>query len=535
LAIYALINLGAAVFSLIRQLFLAVIALMASRTMFDDMLAAVLQAPMSFFDTTPVGRLVNRFSKDIYTIDEQLVNTGTMYLRTLFSIVSTVFVIAGVLPSFLLFLFPMILFYMREQAFFTVSYRELKRLDSSTRSPLFALLGESVDGVAVIRAFAAEHSLNDRMASMLDMQQHAYYLVCAAQSWLAVRLELVGTLVVTFAALLAVVEHSINGANEVFAGLAGLAISYALSVTQSLNWSVRMASDMEANMVAVERVMEYTDLDSEGDRHTSVDDALPKNWPSGGELDMKSAKLRYRPGLPFVLKGLDLHIPSGSKVGVVGRTGAGKSTLMVALLRVVELAEGEVSIDGQNIRKVGLAKLRSNIAVIPQDPVLYSGTVRTNLDPFDDFADDKLYEVLDRVGLHTSKSASTSSSSLSSLGQARVESLSDDVSEGGSNFSVGQRQLLVIARALLNGSNLVIMDEATAAVDAETDAAIQKVMRVEFAQATVITVAHRINTIMDSDYILVMADGRAAEFDKPKTLLERGGLFRDLVEAAARD
>ena len=213
---------------------------------------------------------------------------------------------------------------------------------------------------------------------------------------------------------------------------------------------------------------------------------------------------------------------------------------MVALLRIVELSEGSIYIDGENTEKVGLAKLRSNIAVIPQDPVLYSGTVRTNLDPFDDYDDEKLYEVLRRVGLSGTVTHSSSNLSLSSLSQSirsqnqssRVESLADEVTEGGSNFSVGQRQLLVIARALLNGSKLVIMDEATAAVDAETDAAIQKVMREEFSAATVLTVAHRINTIMDSSYILVMSDGRASEFDTPKKLLEEGGLFRDLVQAA---
>jgi ABC-type multidrug transport system fused ATPase/permease subunit len=211
---------------------------------------------------------------------------------------------------------------------------------------------------------------------------------------------------------------------------------------------------------------------------------------------------------------------------------------MVAFLRIVELAEGQIFIDGQDIRQVGLAKLRSNIAVIPQDPVLYSGTVRNNLDPFQDFSDGKLYEVLRRVGLYSNKvSANSSSTSLSSLSQhsqhnARIRSLADGVTEGGSNFSVGQRQLLVIARALLHGSKVVIMDEATAAVDAKTDAAIQKVMREEFQQSTVITVAHRINTIMDSTHILVMSDGRASEFDTPKKLLERGGMFRDLVQAA---
>lgn len=208
---------------------------------------------------------------------------------------------------------------------------------------------------------------------------------------------------------------------------------------------------------------------------------------------------------------------------------------MVALLRIVELCEGRILIDGQNIRDVGLAKLRGNIAAIPQDPVLYSGTVRTNLDPFNDYGEAKLYEVLERVGLYTTRGSSSSTNSLKSLAQSRVESLDDSISEGGTNFSVGQRQLLVIARALLHGSMIVIMDEATAAVDAETDAAIQKVMRSEFEKATVITVAHRLNTIMDSDFILVMSDGRASEFDDPKKLLQQGGMFADLVRAASRE
>jgi len=537
LLVYGLINLGVAIVGLIRSLFLAFVALTASRTMFNDMLNNILHVPMAFFDTNSVGRLVNRFSKDIYTIDEKLVETGGMYLGNLFSVITTVAVISGVTPVFFLFFIPMAVYYMREQAFFVVSYRELKRLDSTSRSPIYALLGESIDGVAVIRSFLAEETLKNRLTRMLDRQQHAYFLVCAAQSWLAVRLELVGTLIITFACLSAVAEKVYSGADPVFAGLAGLAISYSMRVTQSLNWSVRMASDLEANMVAVERIQEYTALESEGDRQTSVDESLPEGWPSRGEIQIKGAKLRYRPSTPLVLKGLDINIPAGSKVGVVGRTGAGKSTLVVAMLRIVELAEGNIYIDGQDTRQVGLAKLRSSIAVIPQDPVLYSGTVRTNLDPFGDYDDEKLYEVLRRVGLYKSAvSSSGSSLSLSSFGQskyqARIESLADDVTEGGSNFSVGQRQLLVIARALLHGSKIVIMDEATAAVDAETDAAIQSVMGEEFKHSTVITVAHRINTIMDSNYILVMTDGRASEFDTPKKLLENGGLFRDLVQAA---
>lgn len=197
-------------------------------------------------------------------------------------------------------------------------------MDSVNRSPIYALLGESVDGVAVIRAFSAEDSLIQRLRSMLDIQQHAYFLTCAAQSWLAVRLELVGTLIITFACLSAVLQHRLAQSDEKFAGLAGLAISYALSVTQSLNWSVRMASDMEANFVAVERVQEYTAIESEGSRQTSADHKLSESWPTKGDIVIQGAKLRYRPELPLVLKGLDLHIPAGSKVGVVGRTGAGQ-------------------------------------------------------------------------------------------------------------------------------------------------------------------------------------------------------------------
>ena len=204
-----------------------------------------------------------------------------------------------------------------------LTYRELKRLDSVSRSPIFALLGETVDGVATVRAFSAQDSLRYRLISMLDRQQHAYFLTCAAQSWLAVRLELIGTLIITFACLSAVLQHAAAGASEKFAGLAGLSISYALSVTQSLNWTVRMASDLEANFVAVERVKEYTQIEKEAARHLSLDETLPNDWPPKGGILFEDAQLKYRPELPFVLKGMNLRIPAGSKVGVVGRTGAG--------------------------------------------------------------------------------------------------------------------------------------------------------------------------------------------------------------------
>jgi ATP-binding cassette, subfamily C (CFTR/MRP), member 1 len=402
------------------------------------------------------------------------------------------------------------------------------------RSPIYALLGESVDGMIVIRAFqGAQQTLLRRLMIMFDAQQHPYFLTYTGQSWLAVRLELIGTLIITFACLCAVLEHTLYGPNEKFAGLAGLAISYALAVTQSLNWSVRMASDMDANMVAVERVQEYMKLDSEASRNTDLDDRIV--WPTRGEIEFRHVKLRYRPELPMILKGLTLRIPGGAKVGVVGRTGAGKSTIMVALMRIVEVSDGTIYIDDVDTSKVGLSKLRSSMAVIPQDPTLFSGTIRNNLDPFGDYNDTTLLETLVRVGLYNeSDQSSHNGVSLGFSHQRRhVRNLDDVVAEGGSNYSVGQRQLLVIARALLREAKIILLDEATAAVDAETDAAIQRVIRMEFGTATCITIAHRINTIMDSDYILVMDDGVAAEFDTPDNLLQQESMYRDLVQASS--
>mmetsp|Transcript_50015 Transcript_50015/g.50860 ORF Transcript_50015/g.50860 Transcript_50015/m.50860 type:complete len:611 (+) Transcript_50015:47-1879(+) len=535
LVYYGLINLTIIVATFLRLIFIMLLGLRSSRKIYSNLLHVIMHAPMSFFDVTPVGRIVNRFSYDVYTIDSQLMTAARSYLTTILSVISALVVNIGVFPAFAICIIPLICYYIAQQRFFTVTYRELKRLDSVGRSPIYALLGETIDGVATIRAHAGEPSLTLRLKNMLDIQQNAYYLLCVAQCWLGLRLELVGTLLITLSCLLAVWNHRFLGANPnpKFAGLAGLSISYAMSITQSLNWSVRMASDLEASMISVERIRSYCQIESEAPRDIDGDNRLPKSWPAGGSVEFSNASLRYRPDLPRVLKGLSIKLPEHSKVGVVGRTGAGKSTLMVSLLRIVELDSGKIFIDGYDTQKVGLNKLRSNIAVIPQDPVLFSGDIRSNLDPFEEFEDSALTSVLVRVGLITDVKASTSTSSLSSLGLSQVQSLNDPVKEGGVNFSVGQRQLLVIARALLSGASIVIMDEATAAVDADTDARIQKVMRKEFFKSTCITIAHRINTIMDSDLIMVMDNGKVVEFDTPQTLLSKGGMFRDLVQASS--
>lgn len=529
LLIYVAINCVSIMALLCRVIVIILCALRASKKLFSEMLDSILRAPMSFFDTTPIGRIVNRFSKDIYTLDEELGANLRSYLSTLSSTMTTIITISVVSPLFLIFLAPMVIFYLKQQNFFNKTYRELKRMDSVARSPIYALLGETLDGVTTIRAFNAEPFLFNCINDMLEHQQNAYYLTFTAQCWLAVRLEIIGTFVITFACLCAVFQHQAIGANEAYAGLAGLAISFALSATQSINWTVRMASDLEANMVAVERIDQYRQLPREADRVSVTDKLVDTNWPQRGKIEFRNARLRYREGLPLVLKGLNLFLPAQSKVGVVGRTGAGKSTLMVALMRIVELDGGSILIDDVDIKSLGLLTLRSKIAVIPQDPVLFSGTVRINLDPFNNYEDDRLYDVLLRVGLYSSLSSTSSFGALSS--KSAVRSLEDEVQDKGENFSAGERQLLVIARALLSKANIVIMDEATAAVDADTDAKIQRLMRDDFKNATCITIAHRINTIMDSDFILMMDDGVAAEFDSPKTLLEKGGMFKDLVDA----
>mmetsp|Transcript_27442 Transcript_27442/g.75603 ORF Transcript_27442/g.75603 Transcript_27442/m.75603 type:complete len:292 (+) Transcript_27442:2-877(+) len=284
-------------------------------------------------------------------------------------------------------------------------------------------------------------------------------------------------------------------------------------------------------MVAVERIKEYSVLEQEASRKTLVDETLQHvRWPAKGGIVFKNCKFRYRPGLPLVLKGLNIEIPGGSKVGVVGRTGSGKSTLMVALMRIGELTEGSIHIDGQDISDLGLDTLRRAIAVIPQDPILFQGSIRSNLDPFNEFSDEQLLQTLQRVGLRGRHCGEHGASQQIAT---CVDSLADSVSEGGMNFSVGERQLLVIGRALLHGSKIIVMDEATAAVDCETDAIIQETIRKEFADATCIIVAHRLHTIMESDYVLSISDGTAVQFDMPSRLLQQEGLFRDLVLASS--
>lgn len=465
------------------------------------MLSCMIRAPMSFFDTTPIGRILNRFSKDIYTVDEVLPRAFQSYFRMFFLVVSIVFVIGYSTPLFLLVVLPLVFVYYGIQEFYLSSSRELKRLDSTTRSPIYAHFSETLSGVSTLRAYAQQRRFCVENACRLDENQRPYYLSIAANRWLAMRLELLGATVVLCSALFAV-----YGRHQLKPGLVGLSLTYALSLTQALNWLVRQSCEIETNIIAVQRLRDYSHLTVEAPAKMPTI-SLSEEWPTLGEITFRCFSLRYRSDSPRVLNDLSFTIHGREKLGICGRTGAGKSSLALALFRLVEADAGEIFIDGIVISTLGLDDLRSRLSILPQDPVLFAGTVRENLDPLGTISDERLWKAL--ISAHLDEHINALPGRLDAI-----------VTQGGDNFSAGQRQLLSLARALLRNTRILILDEATAAVDVETDALVQATLRREFAQYTVITIAHRLNTIMDCDRILVLDGGRVAELDRPETLLK---------------
>lgn len=480
LGVYAALGVCSLILTLIGALVLSLGSVYASRVLHSRMLGNVLRAPMAFFDTTPIGRIINRFSKDIYVIDESIPMAMRSFLGTFFRVVSVIIVICYSTYYFLAVIVPLLILYVFIQRFYVATSRQLRRLDSVSRSPIYAHFSETLAGVSSIRAYMLRERSITANADKVDENQIAYYPGMTSNRWLAVRLEFLGNCIVLFASLFAVIQRS-----SMDPGIVGLSVSYAMSVTQALNWMVRMTSDLETNIVAVERVREYCETPTEAPDELP-DRRPPAGWPTRGEVVFDHYSTRYRPGLDLVLRDVSLRIYPAEKLGVCGRTGAGKSSLTLALFRIIEPASGRITIDGVDIAVIGLADLRSQLTIIPQDPVLFSGSIRQNLDPFDEHDDASVWMALER-------------SHLKAHIQAQPDGLASPVSEGGENFSVGQRQLVCLARALLRRSKVLVLDEATAAIDLETDNLVQTAIRREFADCTVITIAHRLNTIMDSD------------------------------------
>ncbi|KAJ3561287.1 hypothetical protein NP233_g10282 [Leucocoprinus birnbaumii] len=477
--------------------------LRSARRLHDAMLDSLIKAPLSFFELTPTGRILNLFSRDVYVADQILARVIQGFCRTSAVCLFILIVIGSSFPPFLIAVVPLGWFYLRVMKYYLATSRELKRLDAVSRSPIFAWFSESLAGLSTIRAFHQQAIFTQNNQHRIDRNQICYLPSISVNRWLAVRLEFVGALIILTVTTLAMSTLITTGVN---AGLVGLVLSYALNTTSSLNWLVRSASEVEQNIVSVERILHQTLIEPEAP-HELPDSKTPPEWPSEGAVDFSHYSTRYRPGLDLVLKDVDIRIKPSEKIGVCGRTGAGKSSLLLALFRIIEPASGTIIIDGVDITKIGLHDLRSSISIVPQTPDLFEGTLRDNIDPLGAYSDHEIWVALEQAHLKE-------------YVESLPEQLDSAVREGGSSLSAGQRQLLCFARALLRKTRILVLDEATSAVDLDTDHAIQEIIRgPAFTNVTIFTIAHRLNTIMTSDRILVMDAGKVAELDSPENLL----------------
>ncbi|XP_069836109.1 ATP-binding cassette sub-family C member 2 [Dendropsophus ebraccatus] len=510
--VYGALGVAQGIFVFLGAFLVAAGTVRASRLLHAQLLKNILHVPMQFFDTTPAGRIVNRFAKDIFTVDETIPMSFRSWISCILGVIGTLFVICLATPIFAAVIVPLAIIYYFVQRFYVTTSRQLRRLDSVSRSPIYSHFGETVSGLSVIRAYGHQQRFLQHNEDTLDLNQKSVYSWMVSNRWLAIRLEFVGNLTVFFAALFAVLARG-----TVDGGTVGLSISSALNITQTLNWLVRMTSELETNIVAVERVDEYIKVENEAEWVTQR--RPPQEWPDRGVVQFVDYKARYRSELDLVLHGISCTVDSMEKVGIVGRTGAGKSSLTNCLFRIIEAAGGKIVIDGVDISTIGLHDLRNKLTIIPQDPVLFSGTLRMNLDPFDQYTDEEIWKALEL-------------SHLKPYVAGLQEKLFYEVSEGGENLSVGQRQLVCLARALLRKSKILILDEATAAVDLETDNLIQRTIRSEFADCTVLTIAHRLHTIMDSNKVMVLDSGRIIEYNSPEKLLESQGHFASMAKDA---
>ena len=461
---------------------LTVLGTRASKVMSHHAITRVLRSPMAFFDTTPLGRITNRFAKDVDVMDNQLTEAVRMFAFTMGLIVSVFCLIIAFYYYFAIALVPLAVVFLFSAGYYRASARELKRHEALLRSVVFSRFGEGVTGLSTISAYGLQQVFGRALAEALDSMDGAYFLTYANQRWLAVRLDAVGSLLVFTTGILVVTSRfSVNPS------IGGLVLSYILTVVQMIQFAVRQLAEIENNMNSTERIHEYGALEQEAPLHLGP---VPDTWPSAGAIDFSNVHMRYRPGLPLVLTGLTMHIPAGERIGIVGRTGAGKSSILSTLFRLVELADGAIAIDGIDIARVGLHDLRSRLAIIPQDPTLFRGSIRSNLDPFARHPDPALWRALQHTGLADGPAPASSPAD-----PVRIH-LDAPVEDEGLNFSLGQRQLLALARALVNDARILVCDEATSAVDFDTDRRIQQVILDRFRGRTLLCIAHRLHTIL---------------------------------------
>ncbi|XP_041893105.1 ATP-binding cassette sub-family C member 6-like isoform X2 [Corvus kubaryi] len=484
---------------------------LASHQLFLQLLSSVMRSPMLFFEQTPIGHLLNRFSRDMDAVDSVIPDKLKSVLGFLFNLLEIYLVIVVATPWAALAIVPLTVLYAAFQHFYVTTSCQLRRMEAASRSPIYSHISETFQGSSVIRAHKDQQRFISKSNFLVDENQRICFPGAVADRWLATNLEFLGNGIVLVAALFAAM-----GRTQLSPGAAGFSISCALQITGVLNWMVRSWTEIENNIVSVERVREYLRTPKEAP-WTLNGKLQGQVWLTEGRIEFKNYSLCYRPGLELALRHISVTINGHEKIGITGRTGAGKSTLAVGLLRLVEAAEGAILIDGQDIAQLGLHNLRSKITVVPQDPVLFSGSLRMNLDPLNQYTDADIWTALELT-------------QLKNFVADLPEQLEYKCTDQGENLSTGQKQLVCLARALLRKATILVLDEATAAVDVETDVQIQSMLRTEFRDSTVLTITHRVNTLLDCDRILVLENGRIAEFDTPEHLIAQKGLFYRLME-----
>ncbi|KAL3741425.1 hypothetical protein ACJRO7_016980 [Eucalyptus globulus] len=516
--IYALLSFSQVTVTLTNAYWLIISSLHAAKRLHDSMLQSILRAPMLFFHTNPMGRIINRFAKDLGDIDCNVAPLVNRFIGQVWQLLST-FVLIGIVSTISLWaIMPLLILFYAAYLYYQTTSREVKRLDSITRSPIYAQFGEALNGLSTICAYKAHDRLSTINAKAMDNNIRFTLVNISSNRWRSIRLETLGGIMIWLTATFAVMQTRKAENRAASASAMGLLLSYTLNITNLMSGVLRQASGAENSLNAVERVGVYIELPSE--TPTIIENNRPPpGWPSRGSMKFDDVVLRYRPELPPILHGLSFTVAPCEKLGIVGRTGAGKSSMINALFRIVELQKGRILIDGCDTSKIGLEDLRKVLGIIPQSPVLFSGTVRFNLDPFNEHNDTDLWEALERAYLKD-------------VIRRNSYGLDAEVSEGGENFSIGQKQLLCLARALLRRSKILVLDEATAAVDVGTDALIQKTIREEFDYCTMLIIAHRLNTIIDTDRILVLDAGQVAEHDTPENLLSNeASAFSKMVQS----
>ncbi|XP_042350397.1 ATP-binding cassette sub-family C member 4-like [Plectropomus leopardus] len=514
LGVYAGLTATSVLFGFLRSLVFFNVLVNSAQTLHNSMFNAILRTPVHFFDINPIGRILNRFSKDIGYLDSLLPWTFVDFIQVFLQVIGVIAVAAVIIPWILIPVAPLLAVFLFLRCYFLETSRDIKRLESTTRSPVFSHLSSSLQGLSTIRAFKVQQRFQQMFDEYQDIHSEAWFLFLTTSRWFAVRLDGICSVFVAITAF-----GCLYLRDGLEPGAVGLALSYAVTLTGMFQWGVRQSAEIENMMTSVERVVEYAELESEAPWET--DKQPPHDWPNAGSITFDRVNFSYSASERLVLKNLTVVFTSREKVGIVGRTGAGKSSLMSALFRLAE-PEGQIMIDGFLTSEIGLHTLRQKMSIIPQDPVLFTGTMRKNLDPFRQHTDEDLWNALQEVQMKV-------------VVEDLPNKLETVLTESGSNFSVGQRQLVCLARAILRKNRILIIDEATANVDPRTDSLIQQTIRDKFQECTVLTIAHRLNTIIDCDRILVLDAGRIREYDEPYVLLQnREGLFYQMVQQTGR-